>query len=87
MKSNALKINEKDNVVIATQDIGEDESVVVDGMQLFPAVDAVVAGHKIARVDIGRGENIFRYGEPIVVAVEAIRCGQWIHTHNTKPIS
>ena len=87
MDDNALKINEKDNVIIATRDIAEDESVITGGSRLFPAAEAVAAGHKIALVAIPVGENVIRYGEPIVCAVEPIHPGQWVHTHNTKPIS
>lgn len=87
MKNNVLKINGKDNVVIATQDIGKDEPVIAGGVRLFAAAEAVGAGHKIALVEINSGENVVRYGEPIVAAVVRIRPGQWIHTHNTKPIS
>ena len=87
MKNNTLKINANDNVVIATQDIGKDEFVIAGGSRLFSALEAVAAGHKIALYEINKDENVIRYGEPIVMAVEKIQPGQWIHTHNTKPIS
>lgn len=87
MKNNALKINENDNVIIATRDIGKDDPVIAGGSLLFSARDAVAAGHKIALYEIKTGENVVRYGEPIVKAIEKIMPGQWIHTHNTKPIS
>lgn len=84
---NALKINENDNVVIATRDIGEGEPVIVGGERLFTVPAAVAAGHKIALVEIRAGENVVRYGEPIVRAVMTLCPGEWVHTHNTKPIS
>jgi len=87
MKNNALKINANDNVVIATRDIGKDESVISGGSRLFSALETVDSGHKIALHEINKDENIIRYGEPIVKAVEKIQPGQWIHTHNTRPIS
>ena len=86
MKDNALKINENDNVVIAIRDIGQDEAVTTAGSRLFLSCEAVSAGHKIALKEIMAGENVVRYGEPILQAVVRIDPGQWIHTHNTKPI-
>ena len=86
MKSNALRIDERDNVVIATQPVGEGEAVVVGGEKLFEAAEDVDAGHKIALKEIAECENVFRYGEPIVQATRAIHRGQWVHVHNTQPI-
>ena len=48
MKNSALKINVNDNVVIATQDIGNDGFVIAGKSRLFSALEAVAAGHKIA---------------------------------------
>jgi hypothetical protein len=86
LKNNALKINEKDNVVIATQPVKKGEPVVVNGKRLFEAAEDVDAGHKIALIEIAEGESIFRYGEPIVEATRKIRPGEWTHVHNTRPI-
>ncbi|MFO7965053.1 MAG: UxaA family hydrolase [Desulfobacterales bacterium] len=87
MKNNALHINGCDNVVIATRDIAKNDLVVAGGKQLFYAAEAVGAGHKIALIEIDAGDHVIRYGEPIVKALEKIYPGQWIHTHNTRPIS
>jgi hypothetical protein len=86
MKSNALRINEKDNIVIATQPIQKGSPVVVDGRKLFPAAEDIPLGHKIALVALTKGRKIFRYGQPIVQATRAIKKGEWVHVHNTQPI-
>ncbi len=86
MKSNALRINEKDNIVIATQPIKKGTVVIVDGRKLFPAAEDIPLGHKIALVSLARGRKVFRYGEPIVEATRAIKRGEWVHVHNTRPI-
>jgi altronate hydrolase len=86
MKSNALRINEKDNIVIATQPIQKGTSVVVDGRKLFPAAEDIPLGHKIALVSLAKGRKILRYGEPIVQATRPIKKGEWVHVHNTRPI-
>ncbi len=86
MKNNALKINENDNVVIATRLVKKGEAVVVDGERLFEAAEDVEAGHKIALAPIAAGAHVYRYGEPIVEAKLAIERGEWVHVHNTQPI-
>lgn len=44
----------------------------------------IPAGHKIARRDIKSGEDIIKYGNPIGVAIKAIKKGEHVHTHNCK---
>ena len=41
-------------------------------------------GHKYARFDIKKGENIIKYGMPIGHATENIKKGEHVHTHNLK---
>ncbi len=41
-------------------------------------------GHKYARFDIKKGENIIKYGSPIGHATADINKGEHIHTHNLK---
>ena len=86
MNDNALGISEKDNVAIAMHDIKQGEAVVVDGQQMLDAVEDIEAGHKIALAAIESGENVYRYGEPIVETTRAIQPGEWVHVHNTQPI-
>ena len=41
-------------------------------------------GHKYARQDIKKGENIIKYGNPIGHAVADIKKGEHVHSHNVK---
>lgn len=41
-------------------------------------------GHKYARCDIEKGENIIKYGQPIGHATEFIKKGSHVHSHNMK---
>ena len=41
-------------------------------------------GHKTALRDIKKGENIIKYGYPIGHALEDIKAGEHVHTHNIK---
>ena len=86
MNNNALKVNPRDNVVIATRQITKGEDIVVDGEKLLSAAEDVAASHKIALIDIKTGGAVIRYGEPIIQARDEIRRGQWVHVHNTQPI-
>ncbi len=86
MNNNALKVNPRDNVVIAIRQIVCGEDIVVDGVKLLSAAEDVAASHKIALIDIKAGGVVLRYGEPIVQARDDIRKGQWVHVHNTQPI-
>lgn len=42
------------------------------------------AGHKVAILDIKKGQSIIKYGNPIGYAIEDIKAGDLVHTHNIK---
>ena len=44
----------------------------------------LTSGHKYALRDIRCGENVIKYGNPIGRATADIKCGEWVHTHNTS---
>jgi len=85
-QSNAVIHHEDDNVAIAVRPIGAGEAIVVNGEELVTAAEDVDAGHKIALCSIASGGTVYRYGEPIIQATEAIAPGAWVHVHNTQPI-
>ena len=41
-------------------------------------------GHKIALLDIADGNTVIKYGVGIGKATQAIKKGDWVHTHNLK---
>lgn len=84
---NFLKINENDNVVVALNVIPAGESVQVEVQgetKSVTALEEIPAGHKMAICDIPEGGEVIKYGYRIGNAKEAIKCGNWIHTHNVK---
>ncbi len=87
MKNNAIIINPSDNVAIALEPLKKGDDITIDGKILFSTAQDIQAGHKIALKDIALGDKIYRYGEPILEATRAISRGEWIHIHNTQPIS
>ena len=44
----------------------------------------IPAGHKIALQAIAAGDKVIKYGNPIGVAVQDIKAGEWVHSHNLK---
>ena len=78
-----IKINECDNVIIALRDYKKDEVIDLEGEKITLLED-INRGHKIAIENINKEENIVKYGLPIGYALENIKVGSWVHTHNTK---
>lgn len=76
---NSIKINEKDNVALCVEKIGKGDFVMG-----ITAENDIPFGHKIALKNIKKGENIIKYGYPIGHAVDDIKQGEWVHTHNMK---
>ena len=78
-----IKINECDNVIIALRDYKKDEVIDLEGEKITLLED-INRGHKIAIKNINKGDNVVKYGLPIGYALEDIKVGSWVHTHNTK---
>ena len=84
---NFIKINDNDNVVVAMNVIpaGETIQVEIQGeTKSVTALEEIPAGHKMAVCDIPEGGEVIKYGYRIGNAKEAVKCGNWIHTHNVK---
>ena len=73
MKSNAIKVNAKDNVAVVVHPVTKGSPVVVDGQHLLDAVEDIPLGHKVALLALPGG-------------VADIPAGGWVHVHNTRPI-
>ncbi len=86
MKSNAIRINPEDNVAVAAQPIDKASPVVVGGEHLFDAAEDISLGHKVALLPLTTGQNVVRYGEPIVETTRDVAVGSHVHVHNTRPI-
>lgn len=78
-----IKINEKDNVVVALRDLSKSEIIEVENKKIEIKED-IKRGHKVAISDFKVNDNVIKYGYPIGHAVKDISIGEWIHTHNIK---
>lgn len=85
-QSNAVIHHQEDNVAVVVHPIRAGEAVVVKAEELLTATEDLDVGHKVALRPIASGGTVYRYGEPIIEATQAIEAGAWVHVHNTRPI-
>jgi altronate hydrolase len=86
MKSNAIRVTERDTVAVAARAMAAGDAVIVDGQHVLDAAQDIPLGHKVALVSFQSGQEVLRYGEPIVRATQEVQAGEWVHLHNTEPI-
>jgi altronate dehydratase small subunit len=85
----AVMITEADNVATALRELtdGEEARVgVAERIVPLRVRQAVAFGHKLAAVDIRRGEMVRKYGEVIGRATEDIPAGTHAHVHNVESL-
>lgn len=78
-----IKINPKDNVIVALKDLPINHIINLKEISIELKND-VNQGHKIAIKEIKKNEDIIKYGVPIGHALEDIKIGEHVHTHNIK---
>lgn len=78
-----IKIHEKDNVLVAIKEIAKGQTVSLDDKEIV-AMEVIPAGHKMALTEIPAGTGVMKYGSCIGNAIEDLKPGQWVHTHNVK---
>ena len=78
-----IRLHARDNVAAATAAVDAGQTLELEGEHIR-AVEPIPTGHKMAIVEIGGGEKIIKYGEPIGSATCRIQPGQYVHTHNLK---
>ena len=75
------KIHEDDNVAVALTEIEKGEKVSC-GASSFEALEHIPKGHKIALIDLVKGQEVIKYGNVIGVMNEDAPQGTWLHDHN-----
>ena len=80
---------QEDTVGVAVVDLSRGQRLTgwnmeKDSTLRLQARQKVPLGHKIAVVDIARGDTIVKYGESIGKASKAIKKGHHVHTQNLK---
>ena len=77
----SMLIEPHDNVAVAVEPIEAGEATMVGGEEIV-ANQFIKEGHKIARTDIAKGDEIIKYGVHIGVATQDIKKGDWVHENN-----
>ena len=77
---NIIKLNEKDNIGIATMDIPKNVETTLKIM----SKDKIPYGHKISLKKISKGEYVYRYGQIIGITRCYIDKGKHVHSHNLE---
>lgn len=83
MQKKVLKVNPKDNVIVALLDLPAGESVHLDGAD-YTVVKDIKAKHKFAAVDFEDGDHVIMYGVIVGKANQSIKKGEVITTENVK---
>ncbi len=86
MKQSVLKINPKDNVWVALQDLPAGAGVDCSGQQITP-LRTIHAKHKMAGSPIPSGSPVIMYGVLVGIANEDIPAGELITTKNIRHAS
>lgn len=82
----AMLINENDNVAMVVEPMKSGD-IVTAGNEEIRLLSDIPSGHKLARKDIAKGENIIKYGHIIGVASCDIKRGDYVHCHNVDDIT
>ena len=80
-----IVINEKDNVATALKPLmaGTTIEAEVQGrIEKIKLLSDIPMGHKFALKDMGKGEAVIKYGEPIGQSTARIAQGEHVHIHN-----
>ncbi len=78
-----IVLDSRDNIAIALQELPVGAQINQDDIALTLEVKTIIPrGHKIALVDIAKGEPIIKYGERMGHAFAPISRGSHVHTHN-----
>jgi len=78
-----LLLSERDNVLVARQQIEAGEQMLVGG-RAYVLTRPVLLGHKVARYAISEGAKVIKYGVAIGSAFRPILPGEHVHLHNLK---
>jgi altronate hydrolase len=84
MSNRFLKIHPADNVYVALTDLKAGETLIVDGGKPLTLVDDVPAKHKFTEASLQPDDEVLMYGTLVGKAIQPIRQGGVIGTHNLK---
>jgi altronate hydrolase len=78
-----LRISPDDNVAVALETLPPGTVHSVSGIEIA-ALTEIPQGHKIALMEISKGSDVIKYGQPIGHATDVVEPGGWVHVHNLR---
>lgn len=82
---NAVLLGDKDMVVTVTRPIssGDEVTFALNGkVSTVKAVSNIPVNHKVAIINVKKGEAVLKYGERIGYATADIKAGEHVHENN-----
>ena len=83
MKNKILRINPKDNVLVALQDIEQGEKVLFEGLE-YETLEKIPAKHKFFMQDLPQGSEVMMYGVLVGKTQFDVKKGARMDVENTK---
>ncbi|AJW64508.1 Altronate dehydratase [Elizabethkingia miricola] len=83
MKNKILRINPKDNVLVALQDIEQGEKVLFEGLE-YETLEKIPAKHKFFMQDLPQGSEVMMYGVLVGKTQFEVKKGARMSVENTK---
>ncbi|MDV2447928.1 altronate hydrolase [Elizabethkingia anophelis] len=83
MKNKILRINPKDNVLVALQDIEQGEKVLFEGLE-YEVLEKIPAKHKFFIQDLPQGSEVVMYGVLVGKTQFDVKKGARMSVENTK---
>ena len=83
MAAKVLKINPKDNVLVALTDLAAGEIISFEGKE-YNMLESIPAKHKFFMQDMKAGEEVFMYGVLVGKVQYDVYAGTRMSTENTK---
>ena len=83
MLKKGMQLHPKDNVMVVLEAVKAGDTVAIQpGDGTLVVREDINFGHKLALVDIGPGDVVVKYGNPMGKAEKAISKGFHVHVHN-----
>ncbi|HFK5503034.1 TPA: UxaA family hydrolase [Elizabethkingia anophelis] len=83
MKNKILRINPKDNVLVALQDVEQGEKVLFEGLE-YEVLEKIPAKHKFFMQDLPQGSEVMMYGVLVGKTQFDVKKGARMSVENTK---
>lgn len=80
-KKQAIRIHADDLVAVALEPLEAGQTIDIEGTSI-KLLENIPQGHKFALKPIAKNQSVIKYGYPIGAALQDIKAGEHVHTHN-----